>query len=323
MIDFFAGMGNFRAGFEQAGFECVYSVEWDKNKRKIYEVIYGSEPDAADIMGIRGADIPPATVWCFGAPCQDFSVANSGRAGLGGNRSSLVREVFRLLKEKEPGDRPEWIVYENVKGMLSCNNGWDFAYIQAEMGGVGYDVEWQILNSKDFGVPQNRERVYTIGHFRGYGCKQILPFPSSRQETCVQQIARQPSKSRDNTNVHRVYATDGIAPTLSKMEGGGRQPFIIEDFYKSRDARCYHETAPTLRKDRQGLKVSDTLNNIRRLTPRECMRLQGVPDAITDKLIAAGISDSQMYRAAGDAVTVNVVYAVAKRIKETIKGEKK
>ena len=106
--------------------------------------------------------------------CQDFSVAGL-RAGLDGDRSSLVREVFRILKERPADRRPEWLVYENVKGMLSSNQGWDFAAIQAEMGECGYDVTWQLFNSKDWGVPQNRERIYTIGHRRDRGDLDIFP----------------------------------------------------------------------------------------------------------------------------------------------------
>jgi len=122
MVDLFCGMGNFRLGFEMAGYECVYSVEFDKHKREIYKVIFGKEPEGCDIREIRADDIPRADVWCFGAPCQDFSVAGA-RRGMDGDRSSLVREVFRLIREKAPDDRPEWLVYENVKGMLSSNLG--------------------------------------------------------------------------------------------------------------------------------------------------------------------------------------------------------
>lgn len=294
MIDFFAGMGNFRAGFEQAGFECVYSVEWDKNKRKIYEVIYGSEPDAADIMGIHGADIPSATVWCFGAPCQDFSIGGL-REGMDGSRSSLVREIFRLIRERERENcnLPEWLVYENVKGMLSSNNGWDFASILSEMDSCGYDAQWQTYNSKDFkGTPQNRERVYTIGHFRGRGPKQIRYKPEAENKATVNQKYKINSH-RDNPNNYRVYSVDGIAPCLTACGGGGRMAFV------------------------------EVGNRIRKLTPKEYMRLQGVPDGTIDKLIQAKISDAQMYRAAGDAVTISVVYEVAKQIKGTMKGEKK
>ncbi|QNO19429.1 DNA (cytosine-5-)-methyltransferase [Caproicibacterium amylolyticum] len=379
----FCGMGTIRMGFEQAGHECVYSVEFDKHKREIYKVIFGGEPDAGDITTVRGTDIPVSDCWCFGAPCQDFSVAGL-RAGLDGERSGLVREVFRLVREKEPADRPEWLLYENVKGMLSSNNGWDFAAIQAEMGQCGYDVQWQLLNSKNFGVPQNRERVYTLGHLRRCGSRKIFPIgegnsvhneavqaESSDNEIAlcltskgqsnwtgsfVKQIGNvMPTATRDNPNQGRVYDPTGLAPCLNKMEGGGREPLITEpavlrpvrneygkevrkayesgEIQESRHRMTQLEPRPdgisntlsTVQKDNlllepravEGVNRGQKDQNgtrIRRLTPRECMRLQGVDDAVTDKLIAAGISDTQMYRAAGDACTVNVIYEIARRI---------
>lgn len=168
IVDIFAGMGGFRLGFERAGAVCVYSIEWDENKRRVYKVVHGEEPDANDIRSVRAADIPEADIWTFGSPCQNFSVSG-GREGLNGDKSCMVREVFRLLKEKQPEDRPDWLLLENVKGLLSSNRGWDFATILAEMDECGYDCEWNLLNAKDFGVPQSRERVYVVGCFRGRG----------------------------------------------------------------------------------------------------------------------------------------------------------
>ena len=172
-VDLFAGVGMARMGMEQAGFECVYTCEFDKHKRKEYEIIHGNEPEGCDIRDVRAADIPRSDVWFFGAPCQDFSLAGL-RKGLGGDRSSLIGEVFRLIEEKAE-NKPEWLVYENVKGMLSSNYGWDFLSILLAMDELGYDVEWQTLNTKDFGIPQNRERGYTIGHLRSRGRRQVLP----------------------------------------------------------------------------------------------------------------------------------------------------
>lgn len=136
-IDMFCGIGTIRMGMEEAGHECVYSIEWDKWKRKIYSIIFGGEPDGTDITKIHADELPKSDCWCFGAPCQDFSIAGK-RAGLEGDRSSLVREVFRLLKETKEKYRPEWLFYENVKGMLSSNKGFDFLEILSEMdrGGV-------------------------------------------------------------------------------------------------------------------------------------------------------------------------------------------
>ena len=134
-VDLFAGVGMARMGMEQAGFECVYTCEFDKHKRKEYEIIHRNEPEGCDIRDVRATDIPRCDVWFFGAPCQDFSLAGL-RKGLDGERSSLVGEVFRLIEEKAE-DKPEWLVYENVKGMLSSNNGWDFFSIIAEMDELG------------------------------------------------------------------------------------------------------------------------------------------------------------------------------------------
>jgi DNA (cytosine-5)-methyltransferase 1 len=387
----FCGMGTIRMGFEKSGHECVYSIEWDKHKREIYKVIFGKEPEASDITAVRASDIPRSDCWCFGAPCQDFSIAGL-RAGLDGERSGLVREVFRLVREKEPADRPEWLLYENVKGMLSSNSGWDFAAIQAEMGQCGYDVEWCLLNSKDFGVPQNRERVYTLGHLRARGSRKVFPIgesnslpdsermdptacisaltatdykgPSRQRPNLViptvQQIGNvMPTATRDNPNQGRVYDPTGLAPCLNKIEGGGREPLITEPcacltpdrLEKRQNGRRFKEPGEPMftltKQDIHGIlftqkkitRETDTAGTltarnpstsrgnytpitgitngtrIRRLTPRECMRLQGVPDYITDKLIAAGISDTQMYRASGDACSVPVIYAIAERLK--------
>lgn len=389
-IDMFCGMGTIRMGFEKAGHECVSAIEFDKHKRRIYEVIFGHEPEFGDITAVRGSDLPAADCWCFGAPCQDFSIAGI-RAGLGGDRSSLVREVFRLVRETPEEHRPEWLLYENVKGMLSSNKGLDYLEILFEMASLGYDIEYELLNSKDFGVPQNRERVYTLGHLRARGSRKVFPIRSDcgpvaelqgqcantvtaryygaqaggtycierEQFSEVKQIGNvMPTATRDNPNQGRVYDTSGVAPCLNKMEGGGREPFITEPCavegvnrgQKDQNGRRFKEPGEpmftltkqdihgiaygeclqrsqsgvhnigerygTLRGNpgRNDFGVCDQSMRIRRLTPRECMRLQGVPDYITDKLISAGISDTQMYRAAGDACTVNVIYKIAKRL---------
>ena len=373
-VDLFAGVGMARIGMEQAGFKCVYTCEFDKHKRKEYEIIHGNTPEGCDIRDVRATDIPRADVWFFGAPCQDFSLAGL-RKGLGGDRSSLVGEVFRLIEEKAE-DKPEWLVYENVKGMLSSNSGWDFLSILLAMDGLGYDVEWQVLNSKDFGVPQNRERVYTIGHLRKYGFKQILPITNDSkqvnqlgeqinsttitarygnalsngtyiiegnecEQTEINQVASLNSDKRFNPNRYSVYDTDGLSPCLNTAQGGGLQPHVL---VKSKDHSCNQgviikacitpnrvdkrqndrrfkedgEPMFTLTKqDIHGVFIQDGEEYvIRKLTPKECMRLQGVPDEYTDKLIQAGISDSQIYKAAGDGLSVPIAKEIGERIKK-------
>lgn len=338
-IDLFAGVGMARMGMEQAGFECVYTCEFYKHKRKEYEIIHGNIPEGRDIRDVRAVDIPRADVWFFGAPCQDFSIAGL-RKGLGGDRSSLISEVFRLIEEKAE-DKPEWLVYENVKGMLSSNDGWDFLSILLAMDGLGYDIEWQVLNTKDFGIPQNRERVYTIGHLRKCGCKQILPITkdsgqidklegkinsntitarygnalsngtyiiegNEREQTSINQVASIDSDKRFNPNRYRVYDTDGLSPCLNTAQGGGREPHVL---VKSKDRSCNQGI--------HGVFIQDGKEyTIRKLTPKECMRLQGVPDEYTDKLIMAGISDSQIYKAAGDGLSVPIAKEIGERIRK-------
>ena len=252
-LDFFAGVGGFRRGLELSGYRCVGFCEWDKyaaasytsmhlitdeqreyletfslkqrQKEILKEEYRNGEWYSNDIRNVDARSLPDADCWCFGAPCQDFSVAGK-RAGLDGDRSSLVREVFRILEEFKEEDRPEWLIYENVKGMLSSNRGLDYLSILAEMDRLGYDIEWQNINSK-WWVPQNRERIYTIGHLRRYGSTKILPVTGTDGESSVCQIGNYlKTKTRDNPNQGRIYSQEGIGPCLNKMDGGGREPAV-------------------------------------------------------------------------------------------------
>lgn len=270
--------------------------------------------------------------------------------------------------------------------MLSSNNGWDFLSILLAMDGLGYDIEWQTLNTKDFGIPQNRERVYTIGHFRTGGSKQILPITSTDgkdsntkiniigstdpnkkiqqrkyiygddglmgcltatdyKEPKIVQVGRLSNSNRDNSSRYRVYETDGLSPRLSTMQGGGLQPHVLVksatksgyEVARIGDGINFAYPNSKLRRGRVGKGCVQTLDRscnqgvfiqdgekyvIRKLTPKECMRLQGVPDEYTDKLIQAGISDSQIYKAAGDGLSVPIAKEIGERIRKTyLKGE--
>ena len=281
-VDLFSGTGTIRMGMEQAGHKCTYSVEWDKHKRKIYGIIFGGEPEGADIREVHANDIPRSDIWTFGAPCQDFSIAGE-RAGMEGERSSLVLEVFRLIREIKEEDRPKYLIYENVKGMLSSNGGRDFLGILDKMAALGYDqIEYSLLNSKDFGVPQNRERVFAIGHLRGRDTREIFPIGGTCENSIIK-IGDLQLKGRNESSC-RVYSANGLSPTLMKCEGGGLQHKIVDG------------------------------ERIRWLTARETWRLQGIADEVIDKVIQAGISVSQMYRGSGDSCTANVIYEIAKKL---------
>lgn len=397
-IDLFAGIGGFRHGMELAGHECVGFCEFDKYAVASYTAMHlitdeqrkrlaaiklkerqkeilkdeyrNGEWYSDDIRNVDAGSVPKCDCWCFGAPCQDFSIAGK-RAGLDGDRSSLVREVFRILGEIEEEGRPEWLVYENVKGMFSSNKGFDFLEILLAMDELGYDVEWQLFNSKDWGVPQNRERVYTVGHLRRRGSRKIFPLTGADGENSIQQLGNYlPTKTRDNPNQGRIYSKDGIAPCLNKMDGGGREPSgvmipirygsqntvkeeidtaltLLSSDFKGITGRNQDNNAviiPILTPDRHGVgvsvydmynhKVSDDLAvyaiwyekyqcyiAIRRLTPKECFRLQGWEDIYYARAAFVN-SDSQLYKRAGIGVTVNVVYAIGKAIAEVEYGER-
>lgn len=281
-IDLFAGLGGFRRGMELAGHKCMGFCEWDKFATASYTSMHliteeqrtylatldlkkrqkeilkdeyrNGEWYSPDIRQVGAGNVPRVDCWCFGAPCQDFSIAGK-RAGLDGDRSSLVREVFRVLGELEEKDRPEWLIYENVKGMLSSNRGGDFLSIILAMEELGYDVEWQVFNSKYHGVLQNRERVYTLGHLRARGERKVFPLCGADGEDSaeIKQIGQQKAK-RNNPNRYRCYDQTGIAPTLGCMEGGGLEPhtaipmFGIDKNVQGTELECAN--ALTAREDR-------------------------------------------------------------------------
>lgn len=270
-IDFFAGIGGIRLGMEQAGYKCIGFCEFDKyaiasytsmhcvtkeqrnhlmtlpmrqrQKEILKEEYRNGEWFANDISTVKGTDLPRADIWCFGAPCVSFSIAGD-RKGLEGG-SKLVKEIFRLLHEVKEEYRPKYLIYENVKGMLSSNRGFDFLAILFEMESCGYNVQYELFNSANF-VPQNRERVYTVGCSRQYKSNppEIFPLKTAdgKNHIQVKQIAQWKSSVRDNPNQYRVYSPDGVSPTLTKMEGGGREPMVgIKVIGNTRLKKAYGE----------------------------------------------------------------------------------
>lgn len=257
-------------GMELAGHECVGFCEFDKfatasyismhllteEQRKTLEDIpikkrqkeilkeeyRNGEWYANDIRRVYAEDIPKADCWCFGFPCQDISVAGK-QVGFQGNRSSLFFRVMYLVGQLKEEDKPTYLFIENVKNLLSVNGGWDFARLLIEMEQWGYDAEWQVLNSKDFGVPQNRERCFIIGHLRGRSTSKVFPIEGTDGENSIQIIAHKDGYRRNT----QVFAPDGITETLDTGQGGGRGhhvalPCFIDLSYQETEltnkARC-------------------------------------------------------------------------------------
>ncbi len=404
-VDFFSGIGGIRLGLEQAGHECVGFCEWDKFARQSYKAMHYTkgEWESHDIRATKSYDVPDADLWCFGFPCQDISVAGKQKGLQEGERSGLFYEIMRLLAGRRKEDRPQWLLIENVKNLLSIGNGFDFARLLCEVGGHGYTLQWDTLNSKNFGVPQNRERVFIVGYLGNIRGREVFPLrPADGENPCeLNEITQGVADSQ------RIYDSGGLARTL-KGEGGGQggktglyavkvlKPYgstggtcglsIIENEtgvaapcaardYKgisrnngnavvcmsirgqklqkqidiaptidtgcrdnlTRKQTCCAVLTPDRTKkrpngrrmkepgepsftltaqDRHGVAMLGDNVRIRRLTPRECWRLQGFPDEYCDKAKAAGISDTQLYKQAGNSVTVNVARAIGERLKE-------
>ncbi len=243
-LDLFSGIGGFRRGLERSGHRCIGHVELDKYANKSYMAMYELWPCkyeqegerncsrickrevredcdgerckgewfAKDIEQLTAGEIPKAEIWTFGFPCTDISLAGK-RKGLAGKRSGLFFTVVSLLKSTADENKPRRIIVENVKHLLSSQRGGDFATLLSCLWEAGYDLEWQCVNSKDFGVPQNRERVYLVGYFGGRSGGKVFPLSGANEAALKEVIGGHQGE--------RVYDARGLSATLT-AEGGGR-----------------------------------------------------------------------------------------------------
>lgn len=418
-LDLFAGIGGFRLGMESAGHECIGFCEIDKFARASYKAIHNTEGEIElhDITTVTDDEvraIGQVDVICGGFPCQAFSIAGA-RRGFEDTRGTLFFEIARFASIL----KPKYLFLENVKGLLNHDRGNTFKTILGSLDGLGYDVEWQVLNSKNFSVPQNRERVFIIGHLRGQRTRNVFPIigenaKSDNQQSKIEIVGNTknpngtsqgtgsivydskgligtlcardykepkqiaipvltPDRAEKRQNGRRfktdgepmftltaqdrhgvvvgneikkfgtiqpnfnqsgvVYETDGISPTIRAYQGGGLEPKIrVKEATKQGYAEAEigdsvnlsHPNSKT-RRGRVGKQIANTLLTgesqgvvepdfrIRKLTPRECWRLQGFPDWAFDKAQEVN-SNSQLYKQAGNSVTVNVIAAIAERL---------
>ena len=275
--------------------------EIDKYAIKVYEHQFKGVPNYGDITKINAKELPDFDCLVGGFPCQAFSIAGK-RRGFDDTRGTLFFDLARILREKQP----RYFVFENVKGLLSHDQGNTFRTIITTIDELGYDCQWSVLNSKDFGVPQNRERVYIVGHLRGTPRPEVFPITGDGgADTRL-------SGHVSNTLTARYEGAQAVGTYIGESKLDAQELKIVDDTYGT-GLREYEDTAPTLRTGRHGLKVSDDVR-IRRLTPLETERLQGFPDNWTAECTDGAISDTQRYKMCGNAVTTNVVQAVFERI---------
>lgn len=287
---------------------CVGYSEIDKYASSVYERHFGGHRAYGDITRISTADIPDFDILVGGFPCQAFSIAGK-RAGFQDTRGALFFELARILTDKKPG----YFCFENVKGLLSHDNGRTFKTIIAALDDLGYDLQWQVLNSKHFGVPQNRERVFIIGNLRDRPRPQVFPFGKSGGED-TRIIGEDIAYAIDanyykgtNTLEDARRSMVMLSPSIDHSSGARSVTYSESDIVPTIKATQYKNG------DNQP-KVTDGAR-IRRLTPLECERLQAFPDNWTqfgkdDEVI----SDTQRYKMAGNAVTVNVIQATFERL---------
>ena len=317
-IDFFAGIGGFREGLTRNGFIPVGWCEKDKYAQKAYRIIHKTKGEwfADDITTVRAEELPEADLYCGGFPCQSFSIAGK-RRGFSDTRGSLFFEIMRLVKTRQP----KYLFLENVRGLLSHDGRKTFKTILKSLWECGYNAEWQVLNSQDFGVPQNRERIFIIGYLGGQPRPEVFPIRRANSKNL-----KQLNKGRNTSN--RLYDINGVSCTL-KGGAGGRGAktglyLINKDGnsikIKRNGANCidanYYKGLDNHRARTGILEIRPSLIpdcRIRRLTPLECFRLQGFLDEWYYKL-KEHISDTQLYRLAGNAVTVNVIKEIGRRL---------
>jgi DNA (cytosine-5)-methyltransferase 1 len=439
-VSLFSGIGGFEMALNKLGGTCVMASEIDKYANQAYEILYG-HPTVGDVTKVAAEDVPDHDLLVGGFPCQAFSVAGK-RLGFEEARGTLFFEIARIAKVKQP----KAMLLENVKGLVGHDGGKTLDTIIQTLAEIGYTVDFEVLNSKYFGVPQNRERIFIVAvrddlvtpqawnvgkrsDVVAKGKRRIVQidgvktfnfaYPEQNEVTVrlrdilesdvdekyylseektaklVAQLSEKDSdikkigwitKDRDQRRVHsidgimptitannqggrspggfiadketeaimighidlkghdaikRVYSADGVSPTLTTMGGGHREPKIAEKQplgeidivgyckeggYKANEA-VYGDNgvmstlcARDYKDPKRILLDENPKYRIRKLTPRECFRLQGFPDSEFDKLTANGISNSQLYKMAGNAVTVNVISAIGKRLLPYLEG---
>jgi len=334
-IDLFCGIGGFRLGLERANqiykkrqvsgesnlqsrgnqpnnsnasrgktysFHCVWSCDIDKWARQIYKKNFGEEPEG-DVRAIRPEDVPQAELYTFGWPCQDNSIAGKRKGQAVDTRSGTLFEAIRIMQAK----KPKYFIAENVPGLFSVTEGCDFYETIRMFTDAGYDCQWQVLDTRWF-LPQNRKRIFFVGHLRGERRPKVFPigengqndFKGDGKESWGDVGNTLSGRSASGQNARGNYVI-GYTRKLDETGRAIRENHLKDDFCQV--------------KQRAGDQDQYILTNskIRRLTPIECERLQGFPDNWTQ-----GVSDTQRYKLLGNAVTVNVIEFLGKRLAQEV-----
>ena len=350
----FSGIGapEFAARGVFSEVETIFACEIDKYARQSYlanhdaPLVFYDDVCDLDARAYAGQ----IDILVGGSPCQDFSIAGQ-RAGENGERGNLIWQFYRVVSEA----RPSVFVYENVKGFVSINGGKSYQRFLGALRDLGYHCHAEILNTKDYGIPQNRERLYIVGFLdaREYhafslapktGCGRLADFldasveekyflsdralahfrPKDANESIANTLTTNPGHRRTDAFIkvageldiptfkraRQIYDTDGVSPTLLTAKNNQETPKVIQ---RSRgfNKGAEFELCPTISSN--SFEQNNLLKSerIRKLTPRECLRLQGFPESF--KIV---VSDTQAYKQAGNAMSVNVIKMVFRRVQK-------
>ena len=301
-IDLFAGIGGMRLAFEQAGGKCVFSSEWDRFAQLTYQSNFGDIPHG-DITKISTRDIPEHDILLAGFPCQPFSHAGL-KKGFSDTRGTLFFDIARIIEER----KPSLVLLENVKGFKNHDAGRTFKVVQETLDGIGYNVFAKILNASDFGLPQNRERIFIVCVNRKKVKSNDFKFPKpSNTKTRVGDILE---KRVNEKYVLSDKLWNGHKRRLkehrAKGNGFGYSLFTPDSTRTSTISARYY-------KDGSEVLIA-TRGNPRKITPREAARLQGFPE--TFKI---PVSDTQAYKQFGNSVAINVISAIAREMTKLIR----
>ena len=297
-IDLFAGVGGIRIAFEEIGGECVFSSEWDKYSQITYEANFGEKPHG-DITQIETSEIPKHDVLLGGFPCQPFSNAGLKR-GFEDTRGTLFFDVARIVADKQPSV----VLLENVKGFANHDKGKTLQVVTETLEDLGYNVFYKVLNARDFGVPQNRERIFIVGlHKRKLGSIGFsFPKPLKKKTKLGQILEKNVDEKYTLSNKLWTGHKRRLKEHRARGNGFGYSLFNEESEYTSTISARYY-------KDGSEILVEQLGKNPRKLTPREAARLQGFPEKFV-----IPVSDVQAYKQFGNSVAVPVLRAIAKEI---------
>jgi DNA (cytosine-5)-methyltransferase 1 len=297
-IDLFAGVGGIRIAFEKVKGECVFTSEWDKFSQITYEANFKDKPDG-DITKIEVQDIPKHDILLGGFPCQPFS--NAGlKQGFDDTRGTLFFDVARIIDYR----KPSMILLENVKGFVNHDKGRTMKIVTETLEELGYNVFYKVLNARDFGVPQNRERIYIVGiNKRKLGSIGfVFPTPPYKEVKVGDILETKVDDKYTLSNKLWQGHKRRLKEHRAKGNGFGYSLFNRESKYTSTISARYY-------KDGSEILIEQKGKNPRKLTPREAARLQGFPENFK-----IPVSDAQAYKQFGNSVAVPVVTAVAREM---------